>query len=93
VVFQNVGDKSKKEIIQAKLLMAEGELQIEGEVIHVIVQQCFDISKMLFGFIHSQRLANEIPGQLNPDATNDETRTKKVLEADLKQIPGARNFK
>ena len=27
--------------------MAEGKLQIEGEVIHVIVKRCYNISKLL----------------------------------------------
>ena len=47
VVFQNLFEQYRKEILQSKLLMVEGKLQREGEVIHVIVQQCFDITKML----------------------------------------------
>jgi error-prone DNA polymerase len=47
VVFQNLFDKYRKEILQSKLLMVEGKLQIEGEVIHVIVQRCFNLSKLL----------------------------------------------
>ncbi len=27
--------------------MVEGKLQIEGEVIHVIVQRCYDLTKLL----------------------------------------------
>jgi len=27
--------------------MIEGKLQVEGEVIHVIVEKCYDLSKML----------------------------------------------
>jgi error-prone DNA polymerase len=47
VVFQNLFDKYRKEIIQSKLIMVEGQLQIEGEVIHVIVRRCFNFSKLL----------------------------------------------
>ncbi len=47
VVFQTLFDKYRKPILQSKLLMVEGKLQKEGEVIHVIVQQCFDLSKLL----------------------------------------------
>ena len=47
VVFKNLFDKYRKEILQSKLLMVEGKLQIEGEVIHVIVQRCNNLSKLL----------------------------------------------
>jgi error-prone DNA polymerase len=47
VVFQNLFDTYRKPILQSKLLMVEGKLQREGEVIHVIVQRCFDLSKLL----------------------------------------------
>ena len=49
VVFQKLFDQYRKEIIGAKLLMVEGRLQIEGEVVHVIVKRCFDLSKLLRG--------------------------------------------
>ena len=38
VVFPNIFQQFRKEILQSRLLMVEGKLQIEGEVIHVIVQ-------------------------------------------------------
>lgn len=47
VVFRQLFDKYRKEIIQSRLLMVEGKLQREGEVIHVIVRRCFNISKLL----------------------------------------------
>ena len=34
--------------------MVEGKLQIEGEVIHVIVQQCYNMSKLLTHLTASQ---------------------------------------
>ncbi|WP_411272868.1 error-prone DNA polymerase [Daejeonella sp.] len=49
VVFQKLFDQYRKEIIGSRLIMAEGRLQIEGEVVHVIVQRCFDFSKLLRG--------------------------------------------
>lgn len=33
--------------MQAKLLMVEGKLQREGEVTHVIVKKCHDMTKLL----------------------------------------------
>jgi error-prone DNA polymerase len=47
VVFQKLFDKYRKEILQSRLLMVEGKLQIEGEVIHVIVQRCHNLSPLL----------------------------------------------
>src|SRR5258706_9401603 len=44
VVFQKLFDEYRKEIIQSRLLMVEGKLQREGEVIHVIVQRCHNFS-------------------------------------------------
>ncbi len=47
VVFQQQFTKYRKEILQARLLMVEGTLQREGEVVHVIVTGCYDLSKLL----------------------------------------------
>ncbi len=47
VVWESLFDEFRKEILQSRLLMVEGKLQIEGEVIHVIVQKCFDFTKLL----------------------------------------------
>ncbi|MGY3052615.1 hypothetical protein ACVWYG_000805 [Pedobacter sp. UYEF25] len=35
--------------------MVEGKLQREGEVVHVIVQKCFDLSKMLKGLTDTKK--------------------------------------
>jgi len=47
VVFAKLFDEYRKEIIQSKLLMVEGKLQKEGEVIHVIVKRCFNVTVLL----------------------------------------------
>lgn len=47
VVFENIIEKYRFEILYSKLMMVEGKLQVEGEVIHVIVEKCFDLSCML----------------------------------------------
>ena len=53
VVFKHLFDKFRKEVLQSNLLMVEGKLQKEGEVIHVIVSRCFNFNKLLRGDIHS----------------------------------------
>ena len=47
VIFQNIFDTYRKEILQSKLIMVEGHVQIEGTVVHVIVDKCFNFSKLL----------------------------------------------
>ncbi len=47
VVFENLFEKYRKQILNSKLIMVEGKLHVEGEVIHVIVSCCYDISKLL----------------------------------------------
>lgn len=47
VVFQSLFEKYRKEILRSRLLMVEGKLQIEGEVIHVVVRRCYDMSPLL----------------------------------------------
>ncbi|MBE9597808.1 error-prone DNA polymerase [Pedobacter sp. MC2016-24] len=47
VVFANLFDKYRKEIVQAKLLMIEGKLQREGEVTHVVASRCYNMSGLL----------------------------------------------
>jgi error-prone DNA polymerase len=51
VVFGTLFDKYRKEIIRSRLLMVEGKLQREGEVIHVIVSRCFNYSRLLQNLI------------------------------------------
>src|SRR6201986_4122477 len=47
VVFQKLFEKYRKEILRAKLLMVEGKVQKEGEVIHVVAKRCSDITSLL----------------------------------------------
>ena len=47
VVFQNVMEAYRKEVLRAQLLMVEGVIQREGEVIHVISKKCFDLKALL----------------------------------------------
>lgn len=72
VVFQKLFDQYRKEIIQSRLLMVEGRLQKEGEVIHVIVKRCFNFSRLL------QRLVayENKDTAFNKHARSDETSSK-----------------
>jgi error-prone DNA polymerase len=76
VIFHTLFDKYRKEILQSRLIMAEGQLQVEGTVIHVIVKACFDFSRLL--------------RKLNP--TNDETpQVLTLARPDEKSLPAGQN--
>ena len=47
VVFKKLFEEFRKEILQSKLLMVEGKVQIEGEVIHVVAKKCYNVSGLL----------------------------------------------
>ncbi len=49
VVWEKVFQAHRRDIVQARLLMAEGKLQIEGEVIHVVANACYNLSPLLRG--------------------------------------------
>jgi len=49
VVWEKLFDQYRKEIIQSRLFMVEGKLQIEGEVIHVVAKRCFNLNSLLRG--------------------------------------------
>lgn len=47
VVWEKLFEKYRKEILQSRLLMVEGKMQREGEVIHIVVQRCFNLTGLL----------------------------------------------
>jgi error-prone DNA polymerase len=47
VVWQALFDKYRKEIVQSKLLMVSGKLQIANGVTHLVVHQCFNLTALL----------------------------------------------
>jgi error-prone DNA polymerase len=47
VVWRDLFEEQRKQILGAKLLMVEGNLQLEGEVVHVIVQRCHNLNPLL----------------------------------------------
>ena len=58
VVWGKFFDKYRKEIVQSRLLMVEGKLQVEGEVIHVVAARCFNMNFLLgrLTTVHSDQL-------------------------------------
>lgn len=97
VVFKNLFDKYRKEIVRSTFLMVEGKLQIEGEVIHVIVTQCHDMSKMLLQIGNGECEKELKPVSLKANEDGSEYNTK---DTRIKKHPvqgeifhGGRNFR
>ena len=99
VVFQNLFDKYRKEILQSRLLMVEGKMQKEGDVIHVIVKTCYDFTKLLRGLTPSNNEDLPVLTLARPDekdgspfhTENKRTQIREDVPADV--FPKGRNFR
>ena len=97
VVFKKLFDKYRKEIIQSRLLMVEGQLQREGEVIHVIARRLHNFSGLLQQLTGRQK--EEL--SLKPMSRSDETtvpysaikKTQRPAAVQTKIFPEGRNFR
>jgi error-prone DNA polymerase len=69
VVWEKLFDQYRKEIIQSRLFMVQGKLQIEGEVIHVVAIKCFNLNSLLRGLTQAGK--DTLP--LSTLAKGDET--------------------
>lgn len=65
VVWEKLFDRYRKEIVQSKLLMVSGQLQVAEGVTHVVVRRCFNMSSLL-----ATLTASDMPQTL---ARGDET--------------------
>lgn len=98
VVFRQLFDKYRKEILQSRLLMVAGKLQREGEVIHVVVQQCYNLSHLLRKLIPSDNEDPHVLALCRADekdgifyaASENKKPLKKMIQGEL--FP-SRNFK
>jgi error-prone DNA polymerase len=96
VVFKKLFDQYRKEIIQSRLLMVEGQLQREGEIIHVIVKRCYNYSKLL-----QQLTASKTEDLSTKPSRSDETSAKgpeprgktqsRIMQGEI--FPEGRNFR
>lgn len=98
VIFENLFEKFRKEILQSKLIMVEGTLQIEGEVIHVIVKRCYNFSSLLRILTPSGNESVPLLTLARPDEKSippTQNKRLQVLERAAKEkiFPGGRNFK
>ncbi|MEO6930858.1 MAG: OB-fold nucleic acid binding domain-containing protein, partial [Chitinophagaceae bacterium] len=100
VIFQSLFEKYRKEILQSRLIMVEGRLQREGDVIHVIVRSCYDLSRLLRGLSHSYpeiqpvlTLARGDEKSIPQPEKHIPPTLKKQAQAQEIVFPEARNFR
>ena len=97
VIFEKLFEKFRKEILQSRLIMAEGKLQIEGEVIHVIVKSCHNFSPLLRTLTPANNENLPLLTLAYPDEKSIPPGVNKGLQVKVdeqeKIFPEARNFK
>jgi error-prone DNA polymerase len=97
VIFQSLFETYRRPVLQSRLMMAEGKVQKEGEVIHVIVRACYDFSKLLRGLTDSNRHDLPVLTLARPDEKSIPAGLNKRSQirenAHEKNFPEARNFK
>ena len=91
VVFKKMFDKYRKEIVQSRLLMVEGKLQREGEVIHVIVRRCYDLTRLLGKLTDTRTLA--VTTSRADETTSPELSRKEKEYVQTEIFPKGRNFR
>ncbi|MBW8333046.1 MAG: error-prone DNA polymerase [Prolixibacteraceae bacterium] len=77
VVWSKTFEKYRKVILQSRLLMVEGKLQIAGEVIHVVVSACFNLNELM-----SLDFEGRNPGSMQKPANSNKTNTEEVSGKD-----------
>lgn len=93
VFFESLFSEFRKEITQSKLIMVEGKLQKEKEVIHVIAQRCYNFSKLL---VEVRREAQRNEVWLRHDHNEekaDDTARQKPVQLELDMLPKGRSFR
>jgi len=89
VIWPSLFDEQRKVILQSTLIMLEGKLQIEGEVIHIIVSRCFNISKLLRHLSPNEEQTPAVATFAFPDRSPEPIFSSKQRRV----FPDARDFK
>lgn len=86
VVFQKLFNQYRREIVQSRLLLIDGRVQKEGEVIHIVVKCCYNGNKLLRQMVPG----NESAGSTASSATTPASEVKQVRQESI--FYGGRNF-
>lgn len=95
VVFPDKFDEYRKEIIQSRLLMVQGKLQKEGEVIHVMAERCFNLSGLLQRLVPEEEEVSPIgsPSRADETTSRPDVRTERRDGVQMKIFGEGRNFR
>lgn len=96
VVFKKIFEQYRKEIIHATLLLAEGRVQIEGSVIHVMVEKCHNMTALLKQLPVSEHAEAVQTLSRADEGGSSYIATLRPTHAAIKQgeiFPAGRNFK
>jgi error-prone DNA polymerase len=97
VIFEKLFEEFRKEILQSRLIMVEGKVQIEGKVIHVIVKRCYNFSSLLRTLTPANNETLPLLTLAYPDEksipSNPDKRSQPKEAAQEKIFAEARNFK
>jgi error-prone DNA polymerase len=85
VVFQKLFNEYRKEIVHCRLLMVDGKVQKEGEVIHVVVRKCYDLSALLIPVGNTEARASE---DQSTDSTSSAPGVAKIAKELVKSNNG-----
>ncbi|MBB6107805.1 error-prone DNA polymerase [Mucilaginibacter lappiensis] len=80
VVWQKLFDQYRKEIVQSRLLMVTGKLQIANGVTHLVVHCCFNLTALL-------RSLTETSGDILPQTLARGDETTKPINYDGRSTP------
>ncbi len=91
VIFPNIGEVYRKPLLESRLFMAEGTVQIEGAVIHVIVNAGYNLSKLLCKLTAAGN--EDLPLLTLARADEKVSIPDKRISEQKKLFPDARNFR
>jgi error-prone DNA polymerase len=91
VVWQSLFDKYRKEIVQSKLLMVAGKLQIANGVTHLVVHRCFNLTLLLRSLTETDLLQTPARGDETTKPVNYDGRSGSPSSAEA-AIHKGRNF-
>ena len=96
VVWSKTFERYRKVILQSRLLMVTGKLQIAGEVIHVVVSACFNMNELMSLDFDGRNLGS-MQKPANSNKKNAEEASEKEKTFDSKIVQGelfpSRDFK
>ena len=96
VVWSKTFEQYRKVILQSRLLMVEGKLQIAGEVIHVVVSACFNLNELMSLDFDGRNLGSmQKPANSNKKNTVDVSGKEKNFDSKVVQgeLFPSRDFK